>query len=229
MHIQRLLRFTFRQNGVYMRLGNTPEALAACYHAEAVAQQQQNSEQQAHLYRILGNTHFSAGNAQKAVEAYNKAVELHRANDNKAGMAIIYNNLCHTQSQTEQLEAGLQSGLAGLQIYEQFAESHNISAQVHGYLLNNIGNTYLALMQFETAVPYFQTAANIFQEKEIDPYGELYSVRGLAQIHLHNQQYDQALAKSNEALALADRCEIVVERVKSHQLLARAYKTAGRL
>lgn len=210
-------------NSIYMRLGNMPEALAACYRADTIIKKNGGVKEQAYVFRSLGNTQFFANNIEKAIEAYQEAQSLFKSLDDKEGVAIIHNNLCHVLFQTGQIEESLAYGLNGLEIIEEIGALENPPQTVLGYTLNNVGNCYLALEAFDTAVPYFEKAAKIFQENP-DAYGEIYSLRGLGQIYLHFQKFEEAFSKINQALHLAEQSDILVEQVKSHQMLAKAYK-----
>ncbi|MEZ4595073.1 MAG: ATP-binding protein, partial [Chloroflexota bacterium] len=210
-------------NAIYTRLGNLPNALAACYKAEAIAQKSQDPKKQAEIYRLLGNTQMFSGNLPLALETYQKALMLFRLAKDKTGMAIIYNNICHTCHQNNQLQEGLTAGLAGLQIAEAAGEETAVPPRAYAYTLNNVGNIYLKLKQFDTAVTYFQKSSRILQQLG-DLYGEIYALRGLAQVNKHRKNYEDAFAQFHQALTLAQKSEILAEIINSHHALAEAYK-----
>ena len=205
------------------RLGNTPQALAFVYRAEAIALANHNLPQQALVYRNIGNTQLLSGNHAEAIETYQKAKAIYEQIDDPAGLISIYNNICHTLHQCDRCEEAVVAGLAGLQLYETYAGPVNIPPIVYGYNLNNVGSSYLKQGLYETAVHYFEKAAAVFRQTT-DWYGEIYSLRGLGKIYLHQCQYENAFALFNQALALAEKSEIKMEVVKCHLALANAYK-----
>ena len=208
---------------VHTRLGNSPKALAYCYQAEAIAQKENNLSHQALVYKTIGNTHVLSGDYQKAIANYEKAQELYNELDDKFGKVTIFNNMCHAFHQSDQLEDALRAGLAGLQLYKAYSQADIIPQRVYAYTLNNLGHTYLKQKAYEAAVGYFEKASAIFNQ-ESDLYGEIYSLRGLAQIKMHYQQYEEAFAQFQRALALSEKSEIVAELVQCHLALANAYK-----
>ncbi|MCA9943834.1 MAG: response regulator [Anaerolineales bacterium] len=207
----------------HTRLGNSPKALAFCYQAEAIALAEKNLSRQALVQKTIGNTHIISGEHEKAIVYYKNAQKLYTDLDDKAGLAAIFNNMCHTFHQCNQLENALEIGLAGLELYAAYGRSHNIPRRIYAYNLNNVGLTYLKQQNFETAVGHFDKATALFRQ-ESDLYGEIYSLRGLAQINMHQKQYKNAFAKFKRALALAEKTEIMAELVQSHLALAQAYK-----
>lgn len=213
-------------SGVHARLGNPPDALSYAYRAEAIAQAQNNPAHLAMAFRNIGNTHLLTGNQTKALEAYNHAKTLYEQINDPVGLITVYNNICHSLHQYNRYDEAVAAGLAGLEIYNAHSQSADIPLVVYGYLLNNIGNSYLKQKTYDTAVYYFEKAATVFKQT-VDWYGEIYSLRGLAEVKFHHQQDAEALALFKQALALAEKSEIKVEVVKCHQSLAQVYKTRG--
>ncbi|MFZ1400220.1 MAG: ATP-binding protein, partial [Candidatus Promineifilaceae bacterium] len=91
---------------------------------------------------------------------------------------------------------------------------------------NNVGNSYLKQSEYDTAVRYFEQGAAVF-EQTIDWYGQIYSLRGLAEVKLHTQQNAEAFALFKQALSLAEKSGIKTEVVKCHLALAEAHKKCG--
>ena len=213
-------------SAIHTRLGNSPTALSYCYQAAAIAQKENSMDRQAFVYKTMGNTQMLFGEYETAVASYQQGLTLYTQAGDKTGMVTIYNNMCHTFHQNGQLDEALTTGLAGLKLYSTFGETHEIPRRVYAYNLNNVGITYLKRQQYEVAASYFEKAFTLFRQ-ESDLYGETYSLRGLAQVNMHHQKYDEAFAQFEEALALAKKSEIMAELVQCHLALANAYKETG--
>ena len=210
-------------SAVHNRLGNTPQALTYCYQAEGIALKENDATRQALVYKTLGNTHVTSGEYRKALINYEKSLALFFELNDTLGQITVLNNMCHTFHLSDHLDESLRTGLEGLDLYEAHYQTEAVPKRVYAYNLNNVGIAYLKQGDFETAVSYFEKATDLFRQ-ESDLYGEIYSLRGLAQVKMHRQQYEEAFTQFNQALALAQQSEIAVELVQCHLALANAYK-----
>lgn len=213
-------------SAVHTRLGNSPKSITYCYQAEGIALKENDLLRQAHVYKTIGNTHVISGEYRKALVNYEKALTLFFDLDDKTGKVTILNNMCHTFHQSGDYEDSLRMGLEGLELYETQDQTDNVPQRVYAYNLNNVGLAYLKQGNFATAVGYFEKSTNIFRQ-ERDIYGEIYSLRGLAQVNMHRQQHEKAFAQFYHALALAEQSEIAAELVQCHLALANAYKESN--
>lgn len=210
-------------SAVHTRLGNGPKALTYCYQAEGIALEEKDVTRQALVYKTLGNTHVMSGEYRKALINYEKSLALFFDLDDTVGKITVLNNMCHTFHLSGHFEDALRTGLEGLELYEAHHQTAVIPGRIYAYNLNNVGLTYLKQGDFETAVTYFERATELFRQ-ESDIYGEIYSLRGLAQVKMHRQQHEEAFAQFHRALALAKQSEIAAELVQCHLALAKAYK-----
>lgn len=209
-----------------MRLGQVPEALASCYRAIEIAQLEGCPSRQAEALKTIGNIHLLSGKHPKAMEEYRKSIALLQVAGDIRGQVAILNNMCHSQHNAGQYDAALKVGLEGLTLYRDHAESDDMSPRLLMYLLNNTGIAYLHLEDYPNAEKHFTEALTLYDVAP-DAYGETYSRRGLGQIALRRQNYDQALVLLHEALTLAEQINITAELQKSHRILAEAYKELG--
>ncbi len=201
----------------HTRLGDLPESLKYGYLANDLTLP--NSVQKAVAVRIIGNIHLIAKKYEKAIATYEEAREVYHTLNDMDGEANILNNLCHCYHQDGQYEKALASGLQGLSLCEEF----DISARIHGYMLNNVGYAYLKDGSLEESEDYFKKSLQLF-EKDSDLYGEIYTWRGLGEVSLHKGNHEDAFFQLQQALALSQKGSIVVELVKTHRVLTTAYK-----
>ena len=212
--------------GVYVRLGNIPEAIKYCYQAENLPLTDESLSRKAELYKTIGNAYLTVQEYETAVSYYHQAREIFQTIDDTKGEIIILNNLCHCLHHSGQYDDALRYGLLGLDLYTQITNLGKSIQRVHGYTLNNVGSAYIKSKQFNEAIPYFEKALEIFGY-DMDSYGEVYSWRGLGQISLHNKNYDEAILRFQRSLMLAEKSGIATELILANRVLAKAYKQMG--
>ena len=212
--------------GVYVRLGNIPEAIKYCYQAEDLPFTDENIARKAELYKTIGNAYLTVQEYETAVSYYHRAREIFQSIDDTEGEIIILNNLCHCLHHSGQYDGALQYGLLGLDLYTKITDTGKSIKRVHGYNLNNVGSAYIKSSRFNEAIPYFERALQIFGH-DMDSYGEVYSWRGLGQISLHHKNYDEAILRFQRSLKLAEKSGIATELILANRVLANAYKEMG--
>ena len=212
--------------GVYVRLGNIPEAIKYCYQAEDLPLAEENLARKAELYKTIGNAYLTVQEYETAVSYYHQAREIFQSIDDTEGEIIILNNLCHCLHHSGRYDDALRYGHLGLDLYTVITTSGKSIQRVHGYNLNNVGSAYIKSGQYNEAIPFFERALEIFGH-DMDSYGEVYSWRGLGQISLHNNNYEEAILRFQRSLTLAEKSGIATELILANRVLAHAYKQMG--
>lgn len=166
-------------------------------------------------YNNIGNVYDRQFHNTKALDYYFKAAEINIRINNKKWLAINYNNigLIYGEEKSGNIQANQRKSVSyfrkALAIQEELGNRYGI-----GLPAGNLGNTYLSLNQYDSAI-YFQELA-IEISKEFSASIDL----ARAQINLANIYYK--LGDYKKALPLAESGQKLAREFKSVYVLSYA-------
>ena len=149
----------------------------------------------------LGLIHADAGQLDKAIEAYELALEVHASTGDKRNRGVVLGNLGNVYTNRGLHEQALQSFQEALQIHRETGDRRN-TAFTHGYL----GVHHGTQDRFEEALKEFEEATAIFRELgDKTQAGVNLGNQGEALQQLHRGE--EALAVLEEAIRLCDEVQ----------------------
>lgn len=166
----------------------------------------------------LGVIDFEQGNLVRAVDSFNRLLELIPVDQEHAWRADTLDNLGAALLVLGQVDGALKNFFAALALHEELD-----SAKGQGRSLTGIGSTYYSIGEMELARQYFERALPI-REQANDGRGQISVLHFLGDIHRHLQQPELALRYHNQALGLA---VTPMARAKIEILQARDWIDAG--
>ena len=232
-------------------MGNYLEALDYIYLFLENVERTGDKESIANGWNITGNIKTELDRFDEALQAYQKALELHRQLGNDRQTASVLNNMANlkdavaedlmdqgqlndsTKILFDEAVAIHQQALAirqRLQDTSGMAEIYNNL----GYVLKNVGSFYkksdkpaLAKKYWEKAETYLRQALQI-RQKENDRHGIMEVYNGLADVRRRQKRYDEALTFTKRYYAIAE--ELGDKKFQQNGLkdLARIYYNLGK-
>jgi signal transduction histidine kinase len=193
--------------------------LALQYHLQSIATNEQlkDSFRLAHGYNALGNIYFNINDIQRAIEAYEKAIEFFEASSRKGNIIMVYNNLAGLLASLEQY---VDQAIAYAEKGIKASEIENDSSLLY-LLYSNIGTTYNTIKDSEKALQYLNKALRSVEPsirvKELDG---IYN--SLASAHFFAGNFDSTKYYANKGLEIAEHRKSFVKQSQSLFLLARA-------
>ncbi len=143
-----------------------------------------------------GVQQYRRGEYPKALQTYNRVLEMRRQLEDKAGVGQTLNNIGQVYNGLVQQEKALEVLQQALLIRKE------IKARVgEGETLDNIGGVYLALFKDEEALKTLQQALEIRREVK-DKAGEAVTLSRLGLTYSYLKQQDKGLKLLQEALAI---------------------------
>lgn len=146
----------------------------------------------------IGNTYYTLGRFDKALDYLSQALKISEDMSDSAGMAPSYNNIGNIYLSLNEFNSAIQYYFKAEKIHKKFNDKRKLST-----VYNNIGEAYLGLGKIEEAIKYNQRSLEI-ASKNKDIEGVISSLINISDIYIKNKEYNEALVKLNEALRLSN-------------------------
>lgn len=182
----------------YRDLGEIRQAIN--FHQEALIINQQNGNrgQEAINLDNLGHAYHDLGEIRKAMEFHQQALNINREIEKRENEASSLTNLGYGSSDLGNEDEAVVFYQQALTIYQ---DMENRALQAANY--NYIGNSLVILENYEDAENYFVKAIQIADEIELT-FRQHRSRRGLAQMHLFNNNLEHACTTLEDAFQYND-------------------------
>lgn len=166
--------------------------------AQALADSLDNKGLQAEIGRQLGNSYWSIGSYNLALEYYLKALAYYNEIDNYTGVAMIYNNLGEVYKKLDDRSTSLSYHQKALQTRIEFLKEPPLMSYY------NIGELYQANGDLDTAQYFYQ---RLLSEASIerDQREVAYAYSGLGTINIRRRRMPVAVDFFGKALNIRKR------------------------
>jgi class 3 adenylate cyclase/Tfp pilus assembly protein PilF len=173
--------------GKYIAAGylysNPDSALILTNKLLAFAEEKKNERGISSAINLLGNIHFGRGDYVKALEYFERNLNMREKLANSSELSSIYNNIGNVYASQEDIDLAIVYYKKGLEHFKK--EGNKVGT---AGLLNNIGALYNSNNQFEIALEYFKRSLKISEEINHKPgLARTYNSLGLYYRHNNNQ------------------------------------------
>lgn len=166
--------------------------------AQALADSVGNKALQAEIGRQLGNSHWSVGSYNLALECYLNALPLYDELNNQRGVAMIYNNLGEVYKKLNDFETALSYHQRSLETKVEHLEEPPLMSYY------NIGELYQAQGNLDTAQYFYQKVLSE-ADFEKDERSVAYAYSGLGTININLRHMSVAVDFFEKALNIRKR------------------------
>ena len=145
----------------------------------------------------LGNTYFSLGQYQAAIDAHTQAQTLFAQLELTAGIAAVLGNLGGAYQSLGQYQRAIDFYQQWLEIAREIGDRQGEASSLGG-----LGNAYRSLGQYQRAIDFYQQCLEIAREID-DRQGEASSLGGLGNAYQSLGQYQRAIDYQQQWLEIA--------------------------
>ena len=206
-------RFQITQGAILLRMEKLDSALIVLHDATTKVKQKDLT----FLYTQLGYVYERKGELGKAAD--NALVSLNlgkKLHDNKA-IALAYSDLSNIFWKQSKFEKGLEYGLRSIQIFEE----RGINDLDYDFTLYVVGNNYLELNNFQSAMEYFEKSIVIG-----DRYG---FYNNLSDVYISQVDLFAYLSRFEQAEIAGKNAIKYAELLDNNFMLMRSYLSIGKL
>lgn len=200
-------------------------AKAAVYYRESLEMLEQAGASPDSIARVvgnLGNVEFKRGHLAKALEAYEKTLDLRLQTDDRKGLSGSYENIAAVYYMTHQWERSLEYHKKSLAIRESLNDLEGISAS-H----SNIGTLLFEKERYGRALEVFEKALEINRQLG-NKLGEADVLNNLGEVYLKQGRLAEARQTFETCLALREQTQDKEGVAQSLSTLAHVFFLNGR-
>lgn len=220
--------------GVYKEMGSMPKSIEANLAAKAIYEKADTSQLpapqirqlnglKATLYNSMASTYKSMKEYEEADAYYQLAYNHMMQNQDNLIAGIILMNLGELQHIQQQYEEALSSLAKAQVLIEQ--DTRKVPRQI-AMVEVNVGNTALAMGDYEKAQIKYEAAIEKFQDPK-DNRGLVLAYTGLGDLYLQLKDYPKANNYCQQAFTLADALSDISTQQKSCECLYQTNKALG--
>ena len=187
-------RFQITQGAILLRMEKLDSALLVLQNARAKVKQKDLP----FLYTQMGYVYERKGELDKATEYALQSLNLaEQLNDTKA-IALAYSDLSNLLWKQSKYEKGLEYGLRSIRLFEK----RGLKDLDYDFTLYVVGNNYLELKNFQTAIQYFERSIDIGEQYGF--YNNLSDVYiSLVDLYTYLTRYEKAEKAGENAIKYA--------------------------
>jgi tetratricopeptide (TPR) repeat protein/DNA-binding CsgD family transcriptional regulator len=206
----------------YAQIGDYPRSLDLFYQClKAKEEADPNNPGLAVEILNIGTIHQSMRNYEKAIQCYERALQIRRESGGLRGQVIALYNLGSVYAETCDYEAGFACDSEAATIAETLGNS-----LFHGMTISRVGQHHVRQNNYELAEECFQKSITIGREAN-HPWVVMTSQIELAKLRILTERYDEAVELLNQALLLADEGGEEESKIEVHKLLTDLYEKLG--
>jgi len=177
-------------------MGNYDEAMRACREALQLTEALNYSAGRAAAFQVLGRTYAQRGRPEEAVSNLQKALALFEQIGNRVEISRTYNWIGIGQMEQWHIDKAIEAFHHGL-------EESAISDVLRSAILNNLGECYQYLFDFEQALAHHRAGLSLIQKLNFtSPQDDL--LRNLGVDLYHTGQVEEGIGYLYEALHLSE-------------------------
>lgn len=175
------------------------------------------------IYMNLGVLHDLMEQEDKAVESYEKALEVHKGPDLENLQNSVMVNLAVIDLDKKNYRAALEKFLKIHAFYEK--RGYNIDlCESH----SNIGNCYIRLEQWEKAHEHLIKSLELAQQLSMEQQAAT-AYYNLADLMLRQNKLDEAIGYSDKNLLTLEKTDGYQRKQEAHEMAYKIYEAAGQL
>jgi len=176
------------------------------------------SEIAADIYNNLGEVFRSSGDADKALEYFDKARNIYIKAENNERMALIYNNLAATNIITNDIPKAEEFCQLAMEYYKKY-----LTEPYFPVALNNLASLRSNQQRFDEAIELYNESLTIAKK-----YGneslQTTVLNNLALIAIEREDYDTAVNFAQESLSTAQKLQDLISEKKAYSSLKDAWQ-----
>ncbi|CAF1093501.1 unnamed protein product [Adineta ricciae] len=161
-----------------------------------------NNTEMGNIYHQFGFTKYKQGNPRKALEAYQRALNLYLAcfGNDHANVAAVYNNMGLAYDSLEDQSQALICYQEAQHIYEK---SSSANSSVLATCYNNIASIYDQQQDYEQALLYFNKSSEMYNGYTTSDHPDFATLKNnIGLVHLKKNEYKKAIECFQEAVKI---------------------------
>jgi len=173
------------------------ETTALEYAKEALdlARETRYRQGEAIALRRIGKIFYELGDYTEAMPNYQASLEIEKEINIVPSIAGLLNNIAKIHGQTRDFEKALEINMEAMKLLEGTVENDSIAR----IILNNIGNCYLHLGDYDKSLEFYKRSLSICEESG-DLGGVALNLSNIALLHQNHGKIDEALEYYRKAL-----------------------------
>jgi tetratricopeptide (TPR) repeat protein len=208
----------------YYAQSNYVSALRACEKAEEVFRETGNKPDLGVVYNTMGVIYKNWGDYQKAIDYYQKNLNLQESIGDTIQMGKAYANIGNVYFYVGiDLDKALYNYDKSMKIFESKKQFN-----LHAQQLNSMGLVYKEKKDYDEALNFFERALKSFKEQNYKP-GIASAQVNIGNVYLERGKYNDALLYCKEALRINQETANNKEVASNYRDLGRIYYKWGKL
>ncbi len=205
---------------LYQEWGSNEKALTYFNQAYTLnmSLQESSPESKANLLGYMAGSYTSIKNYPKAIEYYNRVLEIHAAQNNKIAAASTLNKIASIYKNNGQYEEALTQTLKAMEIYLELNNDFALAQ-----CLNNIGFLYRQKGEDDKALNYFNQSLTTYKKQisvDANSYQNTSVLTNIGVIYSTLEDYRTAEKYYNEALTVWEKQNNLAEEAKVYNYLS---------
>lgn len=172
------------------------EAIALLEKATVIFESQNNLKSKVTTLKELGNCYFSLTERAKAINYYQKSLELARKINDRYGEVNALSRLGYTYYTLDKYDEAIDYLQKSLEIARKIG-----NLKLEGSILINLGNLFQKLEKYQAAIDYHQQALILFR-KLADPQNEGKTCKDLGDLYSRIGKYQLAIDYHQKSLEI---------------------------
>ncbi|MFK7813875.1 MAG: tetratricopeptide repeat protein [Maribacter sp.] len=208
----------------YYELGNYPKAME--YYKKAIETMdtlKTKTYHQADTYRNIGNLMLVQKESDKALEAFNTAMETYKSTNDNSYQATTLLDIGNVYRQKKNYDKSIEFCQRGLEI----ARKYGFPTQMI-YAYYDIGTAYLEKKDYEMAITFY----NRYLNQDLTDISEINHITflfDLGRAHTLNKEFDKGLEYLNASVHKADSLKILKKLKEALAIRSFNYEKQGNL
>jgi len=198
------------------------KAVDLCYELlEVFEHQNAGPDEMVSAYINLGNAYGPLRSFDKALDAYNKALEISISSDNKPYQSYVYGNLARLYADIRKYEESYECAKKSLIISKSY-----YGCSYNADTLSTMSSVCLKLGRLDEAKEYLDEALSIVNP-ETDVIGYTAMLLNLSTLLMKQKKYEEAYKHLQEADALSKETDVLQLIINKRKLLNEYQKAIG--
>jgi serine phosphatase RsbU (regulator of sigma subunit)/Tfp pilus assembly protein PilF len=174
------------------------------------------------LYNDVGNLYHDNNQIGKALEFYEKSLEIKKKTDDTAGIPVVLNDMAVALYDTGKYENAIDKYKEAFSLTQQTGNK-----KISAIILNNIAQVYENTFQYENALNYYQQSVEITNElQNKNEAAVLYEK--IADVHFERNEFDKAIENLQQTLKIDEELKDESKVGATLNNMGIAYQSLGR-
>ncbi len=196
-----------------------------------IADEEGNENKKYKALRNYGMIYSINREYSKAIDVYNDILKYFKEIRDTIEIAALHRNIGDVYYRQAQFAEALKEYIYSENYFDKYIKIHDQYYdkvyENYGATLNNIGNVYLRLDDYEQAVKFFEQAL-VIQKETGDKYSEAAAYTNIGNIYHYLQKYEKSLQFYLNALECANIVNNITLKANINQNIATTYQNIKR-